>query len=106
MEGKELETDLDVEDNEIQDDSSEYLKAVTFEIKDEWPEELKQQIRQLNEMSAIINTDVPLDEEEDDDSDNIENDDDYDSEDEEESDDSSEESSISSDENETFDNLF
>ena len=91
MEGKELETDLDVEDNEI---------------KDEWPEELKQQIRQLNEMSAIINTDVPLDEEEDDDSDNIENDDDYDSEDEEESDDSSEESSISSDENETFDNLF
>ena len=36
MEGKELETDLDVEDNEIQDDSSEYLKAVTFEIKDEW----------------------------------------------------------------------
>lgn len=108
MEEDKIESNLyveDAEDVETLNDSEDYEKAVVFEVKDEWPEELKQQVAQLNEMSAIINAEPSIEEDDDNNDENIDIDSDEESTD-SEIDDVDDSVAISEEENETFDNLF
>ena len=89
----------DVEGDENYDDSDGYVKAKTFPIDDNWPEEIKQQVRQLNQMSEMLNAEPEDDDDDDDDEEDVDADDDT-----EESDNSS--NSVTSEETETFDNVF
>ena len=87
----------DADFNENYDDSDEYVKAKTFPIDDNWPEEIKQQVRQLNQMSEMLNAE-PDEEDEDDDDEEITEDATDDTE--------SGTPAVSGEETETFDNVF
>ena len=56
-ENKELVNGVEDVSDENFDDSEEYAKAKTFPIDESWPEEIKKQVQQLNAMSAMINED-------------------------------------------------
>ena len=104
MENEELEEIVDEEPETLDDELANYKEAITFKIDDSWPDEVKQQVEQLNQMSAIINEKPNLDDEPEElsDDDDDDDDDDEDEEDEEESVDNG----VSTEETETFSDLF
>lgn len=85
-------------DVDVEDDSDEYVKAKTFPIDENWPEELKKQVEQLNKMSEMINSEV--DTSDDDESENEEESLDDEEEEEEEA------PVVSTEETETFNDVF
>ena len=112
VENNEVLLNSDLEEANIDenyDDSSDYVKAKTFPINEEWPEEIKKQVEQLNQMSAMINSEPDIDDEEEetaeseDLTDESEDEDEYEDEDEDEE---NTEPSISTEETETFTDIF
>ncbi len=104
MENEELEEIVDEEPETLEDDLADYKEAITFKIDDSWPDEVKQQVEQLNQMSAIINAKPNLDEEPEELSDDDEDDEEY--EDDEDDEEESTDSAVSTEETETFSDLF
>ena len=84
--------------NENYDDSDGYVKAKTFPIDESWPEEMKEQVRQLNQMAEIINAEPEDDPEYDEDVNDEEDIDDEVSED--------TTPAVAVNETQTFDNIF
>lgn len=95
----------EVDADENYDDSDEYVKAKTFPIDESWPDEIKKQVEQLNQMSAMLNAEPDpeddADEESEESADNAEDG----AEDEEEEEEVSV-PDVSSQETETFNDIF
>ena len=83
------------------DDSEEYIKAKTFPIDESWPEEIKKQVEQLNAMSAMINEDPVIEDEGD-----SESEEDVDSDEDTSSEEEQVVQNVSTEETETFGDVF
>ena len=97
----EMNSEEDIEANEYYDDSSEYVKAKTFPIDENWPDEIKQQVQTLNQMAAMINAEP----EEDSETEEETEDDDIEDE-EEEEEENNNIPAVNTEETETFDDVF
>lgn len=86
----------------LEEDNTEDVKAITLEIRDDMPEEVKEQIRKMNAMSELINSDAPIADDEDE---NMTSYGDDDSDDNEDSDDSSV-NNLSEDDNVEYSDIF
>ena len=86
------------------DDTDEIKKAKTYPINEDWPDEIKQQVQQLNQMAEMMNSAAT--ESDDESEEESEADDSYADEESSLEDESAGNTAISTEETESFENVF